>query len=79
MKVFPILVEIKQLLLRQTSYQKETLSFNEAVAYLDVSKSYLYKLTSQGEITHFKPKNKLIYFKKADLDLFLQKNKIQGQ
>lgn len=73
-----ILMEIKNLLQRQNAYQKETLSFNEAVTYLDVSKSYLYKLTSQGEITHFKPGNKLIYFKRADLNLFLQRNKIQG-
>ena len=64
--------------MRQNVVNKKLLSFDEAVAYLDVSKSFLYKLTSQGKITHFKPNNKLIYFRKDDLDNFLQKNKCVG-
>lgn len=55
--------------------QKEILSFNEAVAYLDVSKSYLYKLTSTNKITFSKPNNKLIYFRRIDLDNWMLQNK----
>ncbi len=78
MKVYQVLKEIKQILLRTNSAQKETLSFNEAVEYLDVSKSFLYKLTSQGKITHYKPNNKLIYFRRDDLNKFLQRNRFLG-
>ncbi|WP_424492742.1 helix-turn-helix domain-containing protein [Salinimicrobium sp. GXAS 041] len=73
-----VLTEIRDLLASLVYFQKETLSFNEAVKYLDVSASYLYKCTSQGRITHFKPNNKLIYFKRQDLDTFLQRNKFVG-
>lgn len=55
--------------------QKEILSFNEAVKYLDVSKSFLYKLTSTNKISFSKPNNKLIYFQRADLDNWMLQNR----
>ncbi|MEH6764110.1 MAG: helix-turn-helix domain-containing protein [Aequorivita antarctica] len=62
-------------LLENNSLQhKEILSFPEALAYLDVSKSFLYKLTSSNNITFFKPSGKLIYFKKSDLDKWILRN-----
>lgn len=57
---------------------KEILSFQEAVAYLDVSKSFLYKMTSSNSITFFKPSGKLIYFRKADLDQWVLRNEISN-
>lgn len=78
MTIKRLLEEIKELLLRQNITTKGMLSFNEATIYLDVSASYLYKCTSQGRITHFKPNNKLIYFRKEDLDHFLQRNKFES-
>ncbi len=53
---------------------KQILSFNEAIQYLDVSKSFLYKLTSQNLISYSKPSGKLIYFKKSDLDNWMLQN-----
>jgi excisionase family DNA binding protein len=58
-----------------SSPQKEILSFKEAVAYLDVSKSYLYKLTSTSKISFYKPNNKLIYFRRVDLDNWMLQNR----
>ncbi|WDF63183.1 helix-turn-helix domain-containing protein [Flavobacterium sp. KACC 22763] len=55
--------------------QKEILSFNEAVNYLDVSKSFLYKLTSSNKISFSKPNNKLIYFQRIDLDNWMLQNR----
>ncbi len=55
--------------------QKEILSFNEAVSYLDVSKSFLYKLTSTNKISFSKPNNKLIYFQRIDLDNWMLQNR----
>lgn len=34
---------------------KNVLSFDEASKYLNLSKSYLYKLTSAQQIPHYKP------------------------
>ncbi len=36
--------------------QKEIMSFNEAIDYLNVSKSFLYKMTSTNKISFFKAK-----------------------
>jgi len=54
---------------------KQVLSFREAVVFLDVSKSYLYKLTANKEIIHFKPTGKRIYFLKTDLIEWVLQNK----
>ena len=51
------------------------LSFSEAAKYLSVSKSHLYKLTSNNGIAHFKPAGKKIYFKKSDLNAYLFRNR----
>ncbi|AZB24796.1 DNA-binding protein [Chryseobacterium bernardetii] len=54
--------------------EKEILSFKEALGYLDVSKSFLYKQTSQRAIRYFKPNGGKIYFKKTDLDSWMLQN-----
>jgi len=69
--------KIIALLENQNIQYKAILSFQEALAYLDVSKSFLYKLTSSNSITFFKPSGKLIYFKKSDLDQWVLQNKFQ--
>lgn len=69
--------QIIALLENHNIQQKAILSFQEALAYLDVSKSFLYKLTSSNSVTFFKPSGKLIYFKKSDLDNWLLKNEFQ--
>lgn len=55
---------------------KEVLSFNEVANYTGLSKSYLYKLTSNGAISYYKPNGKMLYFLKADVDLFLLQNRV---
>lgn len=57
--------------------QKTVLSFDEAATYTGLSKSYLYKLTSTGQIPHFKPQGKHIYFNKVELDQWLQRNPVR--
>ncbi len=49
-------------------YLQRPMRIEEAAKYLGISKSYLYKLTSKSEISHFKPSGKTIYFQKSDLD-----------
>ena len=67
---------IERLLQAQT---RQPLTFGEAVLYLHISKSYLYKLTSTGEIAHFKPNGKLIYFLKGELDDWITRNRVSSQ
>lgn len=55
--------------------QKEMLSFDEALRYLKLSASYLYKLTASRAISYFKPGGKLVYFRRADLDAWMQSGK----
>ena len=58
---------------------KNVLSFDEASKYLNLSKSYLYKLTSAQQIPHFKPHGKMIYFEKDALDAWIRQNPIKTQ
>ncbi|EGN55607.1 hypothetical protein PRBRB14_00350 [Hallella multisaccharivorax DSM 17128] len=53
---------------------KPILTFDEACLYMGMSKSALYKVTSNKEIPFSKPNGKMIYFKRADVDRWLLSN-----
>ena len=59
---------------RLLTANKEVLTFEETCAYTGISRSYLYKLTSAGNIPHSKPNGKLIFFEKKKLNNWLLKN-----
>jgi excisionase family DNA binding protein len=67
--------EIANKLDEQNLLQKTVLNLNEAVKYLDISPSHLYKLTSTRQIPHFCPQGKKLYFKREELDNWLQRNR----
>jgi excisionase family DNA binding protein len=56
---------------------KNVLSFDEASKFLNLSKSYLYKLTSGNLIPHYKPQGKMLYFEKAELEAWLRQNPVK--
>ena len=58
---------------------KNVLSFDEASKFLNLSKSYLYKLTSGNLIHHYKPQGKMLYFEKVELEAWLRQNPIKTQ
>lgn len=58
---------------------KPVLNFDEVATYTGLSKSYLYKLTSTGQIPHYKPNGKICYFNKAEIDNWLQQNRVAPQ
>ncbi len=66
---------IEQKLEEQNLLKKEVLNFNEAITYLDISASHMYKLTSQKLIPHFCPQGKKLYFNRIELDEWLQRNR----
>ena len=69
------LIRIESLL----SNQKKVLTFDEAAKYSGISKSYLYKLTSNGSVPHSKPNGKQIYFDREELEFWLLSNKIKDR
>jgi excisionase family DNA binding protein len=55
----------------RTRLEGAPFTLGEAAHYLGLSRSFLYKLTSQGKIAHFKPAGGKLYFKLEDLDGYL--------
>ncbi len=53
---------------------KDFLSIDEVAAYLQVSKSYVYKLTSMKELTIYKPNGKNIFILRDDLHEWIKRN-----
>lgn len=58
-------------------HTKNVLSFEEASRFLNLSKSYLYKLTSGNLIPHYKPQGKILYFEKTELETWLRQNPVK--
>lgn len=53
---------------------KTVLTFEQACDYTGISRSYLYKLTSSGDVPFSKPTGKIIFFSKEKLDNWLLQN-----
>ena len=58
-----------------TNAHKEVLTCKEAAKYMGISLSYLYKLTMNGDIPHYKPMGKICYFNRRELEQWLQSNR----
>jgi excisionase family DNA binding protein len=67
-----------ELLASAVMTNKPVLNIPEASIYTGLAESYLYKLTSTQEIPHFKPRGKMIYFNRVELDNWLQQNRIKS-
>jgi excisionase family DNA binding protein len=70
---------IEKLLTEQQIMQKQVLNFKETCAYLELSQSHLYKLTSTSAVPHYKPNGKKIYFQREELDNWLLRNRTDSQ
>ena len=64
---------------KQVFHTKNVLSFEEASRFLNLSKSYLYKLTSGNLIPHYKPQGKMLYFERAELEAWWRRNPVKTQ
>lgn len=56
---------------------KPVLTLEEASAYTGLSTSSIYKLTSTQEIPHYKPRGKMLYFKRDELDAWLLQHRVR--
>ena len=74
--LFDKLTSIESLLV---ATQPKPLTLKEAAEFLDFSRSYLYRLTSQGRVPCYKPEGKRVYFDRAEHVNWLKRNRIRPQ
>ena len=55
---------------------KNVLCFNDVALLTGLSKSYLYKLTCNHEIPHYKPNGKQLYFDRAEVEAWMKQGRI---
>ncbi len=55
---------------------KDYLTVEECSMYLQVHKSMIYRLTSNKDITYYKPNGKTIFIRRADLEEWISKTPI---
>ena len=77
MKQNSILEKLSQIQNQLSENTDKSLPFQEASEYLNISKSYLYKLTHSRRIPHYKPNGKMLYFKRSDLEAWLLRNRVK--
>ena len=74
--VDPAVINDRLKLIEDALYSaKDILNMKDVCKYLDISQSLLYKLTCNGEIPHFKPRGKMIFFEKKELIAWIKKNR----
>lgn len=55
---------------------REIMTAPEAAQYLNMRLSHLYRLTMNKEIPYYKPRGKVMYFRRAELDNWVFSNRI---
>ena len=74
-EVLKRLETLERLIVSQSIIRKEVLNLQETCQFLELSPSHLYKLTSTGGIPYYKPNGKKLYFKRAELETWLLRNR----
>ena len=69
------LEKIERMFAEQNLLHKDMLTFDEACSFLQLSASCLYKMTCKNRISFYRPGGKRIYFKRTELEQWLQQNK----
>ena len=72
-KVIPIEERLRTIE-EKAFFVKDVLTLKEAAVYIGASLSQIYKMTSSGCIPHYKPRGKMCYFEKKELDAWLLQN-----
>ncbi|WP_347987263.1 helix-turn-helix domain-containing protein [Methylomonas sp. AM2-LC] len=56
---------------------KNALNLDEAAAFTGLTASTIYKLTSTQQIPHYKPRGKMLYFDRAELESWLLSRRVK--
>lgn len=70
-----ILERIESLLSNHNYEGKDYIDVKEAASYLNISKSAIYKMTSNRQLPFYNPGGKKIYFKKSELNNWIESAK----
>lgn len=70
-------VALLEVLIQATLSNKTVLTIEEAAAYTGLSVSSIYKLTSTQEVPHYKPRGKMLYFNRDELDGWLLQRRVK--
>ena len=57
---------------------KTMLTSAEAAEYVGISRSQLYKLTYSNKIPHYKPRGKMVYFDRNELDEWMKSDALNS-
>lgn len=55
---------------------KNVLDINDVAILTGFSVGYIYRLTSQHKIPHYKPNGKSLYFDRAELEAWMKQNRV---
>lgn len=55
---------------------KNVLNIEDVVLLTGLSKGHLYKLTCTHQIPHYKPKGKLVYFDRGEIEAWMKQNRV---
>lgn len=78
-RILQILNKIDDNINERNILEKDTLDVKEACRYLNISDSFIYKLTSTKKLPYSKPNGKKIWFRKSDLDVWKNSRVIQTE
>ena len=67
--------ELQRVNTKQEDKESQIMTIIDVCKYLDLSKSYIYKLTSLKAIPHYK-RGKKLYFKKQEINNWLLEKKV---
>ena len=59
--------------------EKTAFTTTEAAEYLGITRSYLYKLMMWRKVSYYKPRGKLCFFEKSDLDEYMFSYKVKSE
>jgi excisionase family DNA binding protein len=68
--------DLELVIKRQTILSKEVLTLEEAAEHLQLSKSCIYKMTSNKEIPFYTPGGKKIYFRRTELEQWILNSRV---
>lgn len=55
---------------------KRVLCLEDVAVLTGLSKSYIYKLTADKKIPHYKPNGKLVYFERSEIENWMLQNRV---
>ena len=62
--------------IKQGAVLPQWMTVEQLASYLQLSKSTIYKMVFYRKLPYYKPTNKLLYFKKAEVDETIEKSRI---